>query len=149
MATGTRINFVYPCNHAETVNGLIYVHGGGWTHMFRQLPAEEQQLTQMGVVVGLTVPWMEIGNPHEVTVSIKAITSGDSGEPFMTIQSLLRIGPQPFTREGVSERVMLGIPLGVVFPKDGAYQLIADVDDNHAALLWDFWVHDVAVGGPA
>jgi pimeloyl-ACP methyl ester carboxylesterase len=148
MSTGTRVLFVYAANHAEVVNGLIYVNGGGWTNVQRQIRAEGRQLVQMGAIVALIVPWMELGQPHEVTIEIEAHpSSGPSGHAVATVKLSVLVGAQRFTREGVNERIMLAVPITVDFPAAGDYCLVADVDDSGERKEWEFWVHDIAATG--
>jgi hypothetical protein len=82
------------CDTAESVNGKLYVMGGGWTHLL----APNQPITMaLGVVIA--VPWDRTNEHHELTVELV----DEDG-------SLVMVDDQPVKTGG---HVAVGRPLGV------------------------------------
>lgn len=60
------------CDAAESVNGKLYILGGGWSQLL--VP---DQPASMSLAIKLAVPWDQANDPHRVKA--KLIT--DHGEP--------------------------------------------------------------------
>jgi hypothetical protein len=144
-----RIDYLFPANHIEVINGLVYVHGGGWTEVHRVRTADSPlPTTSFGVVVAILVPWAELNRPHGVAVWVEKADqkeSSDEPQPLLRMETQMLVG-QRIPRAGLGERVQIGFPAQYQFPAAGAYRVVAQVDDMPETRQWDFFVNDLITG---
>lgn len=139
------LDFLLLANHVETVNGLLYISGGGWTdHHRARVPGGEAPMSHMGVAVSVTVPWTQTNTPHTVTVRLE----DEDGAALAQVVGHINVGRPPQLPPGSSQPVMIGFPLDLRFPKTGGYTLIAELDGVDQARRWNFRVHDIPVPAP-
>lgn len=130
------------CNHAEAINGLLYISGGGWTDHWRRTPPGSAQppVTHMAVAVTVTVPWVASGGGgYPLQVSIEDL----AGTKIAGINAQLSGARPPGLPTGAEMRAALALSLELVFPKPGEYRVAAVLAGQPPRLL-EFRVHDVA-----
>jgi hypothetical protein len=129
-------------NHVESLNGLLYISGGGWTDLTRPLiPGQGPPPTHLGVGMSVLVGWTETNRRHHVLVYIEP---EDSGEPLLRAEAELEVGRPPGAVEGADQRAALAFSGEVVFPASGGYRLVAELGDSETRSV-SFRVHDEVV----
>lgn len=125
-----RIENLMLANHAESVNGLLYVHGGGWTHHWRGADAGEHA-SQLAVAATVLLE-------GEAEVPFVVIVRAAGGDEVLRADGMLH-----GSAGGPGEQVRTGIALNasVIFPGEGAYELTAEIG-GQAGPVVGFWVHD-------
>ena len=127
-------------NHAEAVNGLLYVTGGGWTHHWRG-PRQTEQPPPSQVAFAATITAPATDPAAEIPFTVR-ITGGDGGE-LLRADGTMSMGPG----DSVSiKRVALAGNFGIAFPTDGRYELTVEIPGSSRSV--EFWVHDQAMPGP-
>ncbi len=124
-------------NHAEALNGLLYVHGGAWSHHFRSAPSPgaEQAPSQIALAVTCLFSPEETGKDHTITLRIVSA----EGQEVLRASGPLTV-PQIGPDEPIS-RAALAMNATLVFPSAGAYKASAELTDGGPSTV-DFWVHD-------
>lgn len=134
-------------NHAEAVNGLLYMMGAGWD-VVRQPAAHQGQEpppVSFGVGVTILVPWTETNTPRGLRLWIE---SEDGGEPLLHLDGTLEVGRPPGVPRGSDRRAVLAANAQVVFPSAGSYRLVAEIDGERRTVSFQVQ-RDQAVPGAA
>jgi len=127
-------------NHAEAVNGLLYISGGGWTDHWRpQMPDGQTPISNLGIGVGILVPWGETNRKHKITLRIE---SEDGGPELAQLEGEIEVGRPPGIPEGIDQRAVLGINANLQFPSSGGYRIVAECRESKKSV--SFRVHDSA-----
>jgi hypothetical protein len=129
-----RIETLMLANHAESVNGLLYVHGGGWSHHWRG--AEPTHPSQFAVAATVLLDAGEGPNGVPFTILVRS----ETGEEVLRAEGVLQ-GPAAQMGEGV--RTGIAVNANVVFPHEGPYTLTAEIAGAQGPSV-AFWVHDRA-----
>jgi hypothetical protein len=126
-------------NHAEAINGLLYLMGAGWTDHWRQVPTQGGRVSpaHFGVGLAILVPWDETNRRHHVVVRIE---NGD-GRELTKVASDVEVGRPPGSQAGQDFRSVLAINANVEFPTAGTYRVVASIGENRKFVT--FRVHDV------
>ncbi len=115
-------------NHAEAINGLLYLSGAGWDVVTRAYPEGGLPAPHhFGIGVSVLVPWLEANRRHQLVILIE---SEDGGAPLMRAEGALEVGRPPGTPEGSDIRAVLAVDASIQFPAPGGYRLIAQVGPN-------------------
>lgn len=111
-------------NHAEAINGLLYVSGGGWTHHWRGTIQEGQPPppSSIGIAVGVLVPWSETNRRHRLELRIES----EDGAQLATVEGDLEVGRPPGTPSGSDQRAVLAINATIPFPAAGGYRVVGE-----------------------
>ncbi len=120
---GTEIEFLLTADHAEAVNGKLYMMGGGWD---RRGVMDFKQPQGFAVVIGVSVPWNDTNRPIPLRM---ALLDADGGEVMPPFQTQLTIGRPPNAQPGQRLRVMMSLNLMAMLPRAGQYVIDATVDD--------------------
>lgn len=140
------LDFLLLANHAETVNGLLYLCGAGWTDHHRAVVrGAPSPISHLGIAVSVTVPWMQTNIQHTVTVNVE----DQDGKMIAKVVGQINVGRPPQLPPGSAQPVMIGLPLDITFPHEGTYRLIAELDGVGQAKTWAFRVHDIPVAAAA
>ena len=135
------IESVLLANHAEAINGLLYVSGGGWSHHWRGAhPAGQPVASQLAFAATITAP---AGEPAaEIPFTVRIIAA--DGNEVMRADGTMSMGPG----DAVSmKRTALAANVGIAFPGDGRYELTVEIPGSLRTV--EFWVHDQPMpGGP-
>lgn len=122
-----RIEYVTVANHAEALNGLLYLQGAGWSDIrVAQQPDGQPGIAHFGIGVSLLVGWNETNQrfPFEVQ-----LIHEDGGEPLVRAQGQIEQGRPPGTPVGADLRSTLAINVETQFRRVGGYEVRAAVGD--------------------
>jgi hypothetical protein len=135
-----QIELLTVANHAEAINGLLYLSGAGWTDLRRPMPQEgPPPVNRLGIGIAVLVGWAETNQPHRVNVRIE----NADGRPLMGMQADLEMGRPPGLPPGSDLRGVIAVSAELLFPTAGIYRIVASVADSQRSV--SFRVHDVAV----
>lgn len=117
------------CDAAQSIEGKLYVLGGGWSRMAAETP------TNMSLAVKLSVPWSQANRP----ISVRASLFTEDGNPVdlgagpVEITGEIEVGRPPGMVPGTSldAPFVLNFP-SVVLPL-GGYVWQLDVDGEEAS----------------
>lgn len=119
-------------DHAEAVNGKLYVTGGSWNQIFAgNFPARHGHLS---VAMAIQVPWTATNEKHSLGVDVvdadaASIVPAKLGGQF-------EVGRPPGWRPGDDNTVVAVFNLeGLTFPKEGQYSFVVRVDDAELGRL--------------
>lgn len=115
-------------NHAEAVNGLLYLQGAGWDVVTRVYPQGAAPTPHyFGIGVSVRVPWTEANRRHQLTLLIEG---EDGGDALIEVSGELEVGRPPGTPEGADLHAVLALPATVQFPHAGGYRLRARLNSE-------------------
>ncbi|MHB2021954.1 MAG: DUF6941 family protein [Mycobacteriales bacterium] len=115
------IEFVAVANHAEAMNGLLYLSGAGWTELRQFLgPNGTPAITHFGIGVSVLVGWNEANTRFPLALEI---VSEDGGEPLVKVGGQIEQGRPPGVRAGADLRSVLALNAEVQFPTAGGYEV--------------------------
>ncbi len=115
------------CDHAEAVNGKLYINGGGWNVLFApNVPVP------MFLAVLVTIEWVETNIRHEFTAELRT-SDGDlieSGEPptAVRVSGQIELGRPPGIKPGSSLAAPLAIGFQGLALEEGGYVWHLNVD---------------------
>lgn len=123
-----QIEFITLCNHAEAVNGLLYISGAGWTDHWRSPDRNGQfGVAHFGVGVSILVPWTETNRRFGLTIRVE----GEDGDTeIANMEGELEVGRPPGLPAGSDLRSVLAMNVDTVFPQAGGYRIIGQVNDD-------------------
>jgi hypothetical protein len=130
-------------NHAEAVNGLLYVSGGGWTDHTRVIQGNNMPLTHLGLAVSIRVPWNQTNRIHQLAIDIE---NEDATEHVSHVEATMSVGRPPMLPPGSDQHAALALNADIMFPGPGSYRLIASLDGETDVRHWTFRIHDTHVG---
>jgi len=140
FADRPRVEYVMLANHAEAVNGLLYIAGGGWTDHYRQItPGQPPPISQVGIALSVYVPWSATNRPLKLKVKFE----NDDGSELLKVDATLNTGRPPQLVPGAAQHAALAFNFPLPFPKPGGYRVVATLDDAQDVVTWPFRVHDV------
>jgi hypothetical protein len=115
-------------NHAEAINGLLYMSGAGWTNVRRDY-AEGGGPTphHFGIGVSVLVPWTEANQRHRLAIWVE---SEDGGEALLRAEGELEVGRPAGAPHGADQRAVLALESVILFPGPGGYRAVAEVDGD-------------------
>lgn len=114
------IEYVTLANHAEALNGLLYLQGAGWTDVVVEaLPNGQLRPVHMGVGVSILVGWNETNVAYPMGFRM---VHEDGGEPVLAGEGQVETGRPAGTAPGAELRNVLAIGADVVFPRPGGYR---------------------------
>jgi hypothetical protein len=135
------IESLFLANHVESVNGLLYISGGGWTTHTRVYPKDgSPPVSHLGIAVIIAVPWHRTNQTHTPIIEIR----DEDGQVLANITAQLNVGRPPGMRQGTIQYANVGLPVDIVFPHAGAFEIVAHVqgiEDNERH--WTFLVQDI------
>ena len=117
------VDFVVVANHAECLNGLLYLAGAGFTDLY-QPPAPEGQTAAVNIGVGVStiVPWSETNKEHSLTVAIE----NEDGQVLWEATDIkVEVGRSPGTVAGTDFRPQIAINAIMPCPPLGGYRVRA------------------------
>lgn len=130
-------------NHAEALNGLLYVSGGGWSHHWRgSRPADQPAPAPSQVAFAATITASATETVAELPFTV-LITGAAAGE-VMRASGTMTIGSGDAKSQ---RRAALAGNFGIAFPDEGRYELTVEIPGSRRTV--EFWVHDQAMPTPA
>jgi hypothetical protein len=135
MAT---IEMLTLANHAEVVNGLLYLSGAGWDRVTRRYAAgHDPRPHRFGIGVSVVIPWTETNRKHRLSLWVE---TEDGGSPLVKVDGQVEVGRPPGVPEGSDRRAVLAVDATVDFPAEGGYRLVGEIGSNRRT--YGFFVVD-------
>jgi len=140
-----QIEFVAVADHAEAINGKLYLHGAGWTDIQQPMgPAGQPGIVHMGIAVSILVGWNETNRRFPLTITV---VHEDGGE-LTRVSAQIESGRPPGIDPGADIRSVLAIGAEMQFPNPGRYEVRTELEDERRNVV--FRVHrPVAPLGPS
>jgi hypothetical protein len=117
------IEFLILADRAEAVNGKLYMMGGGWDVL---APPSLSGPASFSVALGILVPWLATNTDHRCAVRLEDA----DGKLLLEMTVDFRTGRPSTMEHGASQRVMIALPINVVFPATGRYAVLATIGDQ-------------------
>jgi hypothetical protein len=139
-----QIELLTVANHAEAINGLLYLSGAGWTDLRRPMrqPNGPIPVNHIGMAFAILVGWNETNQSHRVNLRLE----NADGKEFMGMQADFEIGRPPGVPVGTDLRTVMAINAELQFPSAGIYRVVAAVGDSRRSV--SFRVLDVPTAVP-
>jgi hypothetical protein len=131
------------CNHAEAVNNLLYVAGGGVNVGFTQPSAGPPYPTNLGIAIMVTVPWEQTNQQHQVEIellnedghAVQLPTGPDATSPLQ-LRLAFNVGRPATVAVGDDQIVSLAANLAVVpLPAIAKYIFVVRIDGHDERTL--------------
>ncbi len=136
------IEMLMLANHAEVVNGLLYVHGGGWTHHWRGAAPPGQPRSPSQVAIAATFLLDEAEGAPSQPFAIRIRDEG--GDEILRADGIFEVAAAEAASRSERRRLAFAANVAVVFPHEGRYTVSAEAMGS-PALTVELWVHE---GGP-
>lgn len=139
-----KIEYLAVANHAEAINGMLYLHGAGWTDITQPVgPQGQPGIVHMGMAASILVGWTETNRRFPLTLKVVH----EDGDELASINAQVEAGRPAGIPEGSDLRNVLAVSAELQFPKPGAYELRAKLGEEERSVT--FRVRRPAAGGPA
>lgn len=124
------------CNHAEAVNNLLYIAGGGIEVSYVQPGVPAPYAVSIGIGIMVTVPWQQTNQQHQVEIElidsdgqpIQVPLSPEIITPFK-VSLTFNVGRPANAPVGDDQHVALAANLpGLPLPAFGKYEFIIKID---------------------
>jgi hypothetical protein len=103
-------------DHADIVNGKLYLMGGGWdVYQASELPAT----IRMSITVGVRIGWEETNKRHPVNVFIE----DDDGRVLAKIEGAMQVGRPANLPAGGSQLSQMAANLPLTVDRHGGYRV--------------------------
>ena len=135
----THIDVLILANHAEAINGLLYLSGGGWTDLHRQIRGGVAPSSHFGIGLSVRIPWHETNDAHPFVL---AIENEDATTQIAHVEGAITVGRPPQLSQGAVQHAVIAVNIDTVFPTPGGYRVIATLDGGKSTATWPFRVHD-------
>jgi hypothetical protein len=135
------IEYVVNADHAEAINGKLYLQGAGWTDIVQPTgPGGQPGIVHVGLAVSILIGWNETNRRFPLTVTIQH----EDGDELTKVQAQIEAGRPPGIPPGSDFRSVLAIGAEIQFPKTGSYRLRAELDGKERTVV--FRVHRPGAG---
>jgi hypothetical protein len=118
------------CDHAEAVNGKLYINGGGWNLLF----APDRPIN-ISLAILIEVPWTETNTPHVFRADLLTadgdVVSVDGNEISLTGQ--FEVGRPPGIKPGTSLNTPLAMQINALSLPAGGYEWRLFIDEDQVA----------------
>jgi hypothetical protein len=117
-----KVGFLMLADHAEAINGKLYMVGGGWNVLrLPELPHD----WAFHIALGLDVGWEETNEHHDLSVTIHDPDGNELGEG---LAAELEAGRPPGTPPGQEQRLVMSIGAGATFTVQGPHAAVVEAD---------------------
>lgn len=139
------IEYIVNADHAEAINGKLYLHGAGWTDLQQPIgPAGQPAIVHLGIAVSILIGWNETNRRFPLTVTL----THEDGAEVARVEAQIEAGRPPGIPAGSDFRSVLAVGADIQFPTTGAYRLSAELNGERKTVT--FRVHRPArATGPA
>jgi hypothetical protein len=128
------LDFLLVADGAQSVNGKLYVLGGGWTHLWLpQFPGRAP--IPFALALGLRVPWSRTNQRFAFALELRDADNERVGEEPIA-HGEFEQGRPPGLRPGTEQRIVMAIPVGAEFPAAGRYGFSLQIDDREIGNTW-------------
>ena len=122
------IEYVTLANHAEAINGLLYLQGAGWTDVRAQAaPTGGLAPIHMGIGISILIGWNDTNVAYPLQFQI---THEDGGNPILAGEGQIESGRPAGLPAGAELRSVIAIGADVAFPQPGGYRFTASLADT-------------------
>jgi hypothetical protein len=131
------IEYVTVADHAEAINGKLYLQGAGWTDITALTgPNGETRYVHLGLAVSVLVGWNETNQRFPLRLTI----SDEDGAELIRVNAQIEAGRPAGAQHGSDFRKVLAFGAEVQFPRPGGYQLRAVLGEDQERAV-SFRVH--------
>jgi hypothetical protein len=117
-----QLGFLLLADHSESINGKVYMVGGGWNVLrLPELPHE----WGFHITLGLDVGWDETNTNHDVTISVHDPDGVELGEG---LSAEFEAGRPPGMPAGQEQRLVMSIGISASFETAGPHAAIVEAD---------------------
>lgn len=140
-----KIEYLAVADHAEAINGKLYLHGAGWTDITQPPgPGGQPGIVHIGLAASIIVGWTETNRRFPFFLAVVH----EDGDELVKINAQIEAGRPAGIPEGSDLRNVLAVNAEIQFPKPGSYELRAQLDKDVRSVT--FRVRRQALpGGPA
>ena len=115
-----KTEWIILADHVEILNNKLYLMGGGWDALsVVALPAQHK----LAIAVAFTVPWNETNQKHDIQIEL----ADQDGKALALIDGQIEVGRPAGIPLGHTQRVHMGVNLGVQFESPGGYVVITRI----------------------
>src|SRR6266851_3674666 len=119
------IEYVTVADHAEAVNGKLYLHGAGWSDMVQPPgPGGQPGISHLGIAASILVGWNETNRRFPLSIMIVH----EDGDEIVKLDAQIEAGRPPGITPGTDFRSLLAINANLAFPKTGRYDVRAELE---------------------
>ncbi|MDQ2706576.1 MAG: hypothetical protein M3Z25_02590 [Actinomycetota bacterium] len=126
------------CNHAEAVNNLLYISGGGINVAQAPPGAPPPYGISVGIGLLITVPWQQTNQQHKAEITLLTedgapamMPIGSDGNEPLNLVLAFNVGRPANLGVGDDQVVALAANLvGLPFPALGKYEFQVSMDGN-------------------
>lgn len=140
-----QIEYVAVADHAEAINGKLYLHGAGWTDIQQPMgPGGQPGIVHMAIAVSILVGWNETNRRFPLTITVVH----EDGAELTRVNAQIESGRPPGIDPGSDIRSVLAIGAEMQFPNPGRYEVRTELENERKTVV--FRVHrPVAPLGPS
>jgi hypothetical protein len=118
------VGFLLLADHAEAVNGKLYMTGGGWNVLrLPELPHE----WAFHIALGIDIGWHETNANHELRVGIHDPDGVELGDGLV---ASFETGRPPGMPTGQEQRLVMSIGASATFAAAGPHAAVVHVDEE-------------------
>jgi len=126
MTRTFRVLAFFPADHAEVVNGKLYLHGGFWGRL--NFPLFPQMLPQMALIAVLEVPFSAYHAEHKLSLGLE---DADGNALPMQVEATFRVGADADMQYGDPTIMPVAVPVAnLVIPAPGDYSFTVTVNGD-------------------
>jgi len=146
VAQPVTIESLILANHVESVNGLLYISGGGWMIHNRVVQVGgSAPVSHLGLALIVAVPWHQTNHTHNLIIEFR----DEDANVIANIMAQLNVGRPPGLRLGTIQYANVGLPLDIIFPHPGVYEIVSRLEGLEGSeRRWTFQVQDIPHTGP-
>lgn len=138
-----QIEMLTVANHAEAINGLLYLSGAGWTDLTRPVGPDGQiPVNHIGIGLSILVSWNETNQKHRVGLRIE----NADAKALVSVEGDIEMGRPAGLPPGSDLRGVMAINGEIQFPAAEVYRVVAVVGQDMRSVT--FRVHDAVVPHP-
>src|SRR5438105_1720569 len=123
-SAGPAIEFLLLADHAEAINGKLYLMGGAWD---RLALTDFSQPQKFSLALGILIPWSGAEEQFHLTLTIET----EDGQVVQTFNADVVQGRPAIAVPGQSFRALLALNGGMVIPAPGTYRVVARLSSGH------------------
>ena len=118
------IEYLLLADHAESLNGKLYVMGGGWDQL---TSSDLSGPAKLSIACGVQIPWNETDDDHRLSLIVE---DSDNNPIAPALQVGFKTGRSPSMVRGSSAHVPFAVRADIQFPSPGTYVVAATLDDR-------------------
>jgi hypothetical protein len=121
------LEFIVIANHAEAINGLLYLQGAGWTDIQQPVgPAGQPGVVHFGMAASILVGWNETNRRFP----LKLVIVHEDGDELARVDAQIEAGRPAGLAPGSDIRSVLAVNAEAQFSKAGRYEFRAELGDK-------------------